>query len=174
MGTRGHVVIQQDKKYYLWYNHYDSYPEHLGKILVKLLKSIISSTTNDLATDLINKLAQYKLDQMQRTSNDENGNKHEQSFNTFGDPIDKVYTIDDTMKRNLDIIKGEFVYKRHFAIEWTYFINIDKKTLEIIGGYYRPTYDLFNIPKDWLKEFRSENKRLSNEPDSESDDTEIM
>lgn len=34
MGTRGYYVFYYHGKFYIYYNHYDSYPEGLGKWII--------------------------------------------------------------------------------------------------------------------------------------------
>ncbi len=40
MGTRGFVGFKKDGEIKGWYNHYDSYPEHLGRLVVDKLSSM--------------------------------------------------------------------------------------------------------------------------------------
>jgi hypothetical protein len=35
MGTRGLLFIRWEGRYYVYYNHYDSYPEGLGEAIVE-------------------------------------------------------------------------------------------------------------------------------------------
>lgn len=41
MGTRGKYGFYYNGKYYLFYNHFDSYPEGLGNILITQIKQLI-------------------------------------------------------------------------------------------------------------------------------------
>lgn len=34
MGTRGYRIVRYRGRYWIYYNHYDSYPEHLGAGIV--------------------------------------------------------------------------------------------------------------------------------------------
>ena len=47
MGTRGFFGFYYKGKYYLVYNHYDSYPQWLGKTIVKELKAAIDNNRLD-------------------------------------------------------------------------------------------------------------------------------
>jgi len=43
MGTRGHFGFRYKKKYYMIYNHFDSYFEGLGKDLLEEIKEMINN-----------------------------------------------------------------------------------------------------------------------------------
>lgn len=40
MGTRGYIVVKYNDKYYVRYNHMDSYPEYLGKKIVSMMRTL--------------------------------------------------------------------------------------------------------------------------------------
>ncbi len=45
-------------------------------------------------------------------------------------------------------------------IEWIYLVDVETKTLKVIGGYYIPTYEINDLIKnaDWIEEFDEQNE----------------
>ena len=53
-GTRGYIVVKLKRKYYIIYNHFDSYPEDLGIKVVDVVKDNISE--NKSGIDFLNNI----------------------------------------------------------------------------------------------------------------------
>jgi len=53
MGTRGAIGFRQDGADKLTYNHFDSYPEHLGEIVVDFIKQCTDAELAQIASGII-------------------------------------------------------------------------------------------------------------------------
>jgi hypothetical protein len=53
MGTRGIYTVIYKGKYYIFYNHSDSYPEALGQLIVLLIKNNDVSKWGEILVDKI-------------------------------------------------------------------------------------------------------------------------
>jgi len=135
MGTRGNYIFRRNGKYYVFYNHFDSYFSGLGN---KIVAEIRSWTAADF------ELAKTLLDgfKMDMVSND-GGDGFKGLMEALKDPyaFDLIY-IGETPEPAFDI---EYTYtldfdNNHFITSWT-----DENG--------RPTqrYRLRDIPDDWIQ-----------------------
>jgi hypothetical protein len=59
MGTRGLVVFVYKGIYYIFYNHFDSYPSHLGDLIITNIKQIIKDKKYEALKEIIIKMPIY-------------------------------------------------------------------------------------------------------------------
>lgn len=55
MGTRGYYAFKFRGKYYIFYNHWDSYPKGLGKLVLEVYTLLGENRLMELFDDMINK-----------------------------------------------------------------------------------------------------------------------
>lgn len=143
MSTRGYYVFVWNGWYYIFYNHFDSYPGFLGDILVDVIRGTDSNGWNEL---------KVKLSGIKDCSPNSKKRKYSQACEvcSFGENLGKsgVMMEDEscivTQKRpDLDLF-----------IEWIYFIDLDDNKFEVKGRscsdqVVELRYDLEKIPKRW-------------------------
>lgn len=140
MGTRGCYGFRKNGIDKLTYNHYDSYPDYLGKIMVTFCKETSLDEMNEIYDRLIlvNKSEKPTSEQVEECkryySGDVSNNMPEDWYcllrNTQGEPNEYKnglrYMIDDH-----DFIKDSLF------CEFAYIINLDTKKLEFWKGFQR-------------------------------------
>jgi len=52
MGTRGYVALRFRGRYYIFYNHFDSYPENLGEKLIGTIPTDPEEYSSKFLTDI--------------------------------------------------------------------------------------------------------------------------
>ncbi|KAJ8127722.1 hypothetical protein O1611_g5914 [Lasiodiplodia mahajangana] len=134
MGTRGFKVYKWQGKYYVYYNHWDSYPSGLGRILLSSIPS---------------KPEQYRAWLQQLRSN----------YSALAQRLDeRVYTVsmdrftanhtgnkghDDTVLESLHIMPLNLAPEGDLFIEWVYLIDLDREQFGIHGSCF---YHLSKVP----------------------------
>ncbi|OTA90719.1 hypothetical protein M434DRAFT_397809 [Hypoxylon sp. CO27-5] len=135
MGTRGLYVYVWRRKHYVYYNHWDSYPSGLGKILVSMIPSDPDKYKEWLAK--------------QRSTYSEISEKLEHVFmvslNTLRENrsiaaagVEKLHTLPSYQRPDLD----------DWWIEWIYKLDLDEETF-LVDGYSCGLFDLSKIPPNW-------------------------
>lgn len=145
MSTRGALGFKLNEKYYVAYNHFDSYPKGLGQEVVDIVSSIVKEKglkklknnvakirlVNEQDTPTINDIEKYK-----HSANTDVDNKSFDSWycllrQTQGsEMIVQVYT------HNLDVMIDNFDFlKNSLSCEYAYIINLDNDTLELYEGF---------------------------------------
>jgi hypothetical protein len=116
MGTRGFVVIKINKKYYIYYNHYDSSPSGLGQKIINELEEINYSEYKE------------KLKQLEDS-------KEKKDWSDLEDILDKniLYNLvpdaeDDPEDSSYNPIKNLYC---DIFIEYIYKIDFDNDELEM-------------------------------------------
>lgn len=177
MGTRGIYGIRKDGTDKLTYNHYDSYPEGLGKAVV----NFIISTPNDQIKkifdqiELVNESDKPTAEQIKNCAPYTDLHVSNQSINDW-------YCLLRGAQGDLGVYKDGLRYmidnhdfiKDSLFCEWGYIINLDNQTLEVYEGFQtEPNHNRYacepdsdskyfnckliaefpldNIPEDWQK-----------------------
>ncbi|KAI1305420.1 hypothetical protein F5Y03DRAFT_355827 [Xylaria venustula] len=133
MGTRGNIVYKWRGRYYIYYNHYDSYPSGLGKRLVIDVPSNPDQyqqwlqCQRDTYSDLAKKLeAVFTVVSMNNSAGDNNHDEPEdhglQKWPDFFPPDNDLF------------------------IEWIYVIDLDREIFGIQGVCF---YHLADIPPNF-------------------------
>lgn len=102
MGTRGYIVVKFENRYYMIYNHFDSYPSNLGVKVVSIIRE--EQLNNNL--DCLNNVIQQFKEQVYITDN-----KNDIENDLF---IEWVYIID--LDENTLKITGGY-YKPTYTFE---------------------------------------------------------
>ena len=140
MGTRSYYIFRYKNKWYVFYNHWDSYPSGLGQLIVDELKGINFEEMKELLVQI----------------NEESADPDRDGYNYKG----LMCALKDPSTFRLDTISDEMV-GIPFDIEYVYTINLDKNMFEV--GYSSEDthcwntqrYRLDAIPEDW-KDFVDE------------------
>jgi hypothetical protein len=132
MGTRGLYGFRYKGKYYLVYNHYDSYYSHLGNILLKEIKLMILENKFNEWIEKFKKL-NFKLND-EESIEEENIYVQQQSF--------------ELLLNTNKIIIIEEIYKFDHGIdaEYIYVCNFDRKRFEIYNGIIKEKEYYIKIP----------------------------
>lgn len=133
MGTRGLYIFRYKNKWYVFYNHWDSYPCGLGTDIIKELKTIDFERVKELLI-LITK---------------DNAEIEGLNFEGLMKALENPYDYDIRY-----IGEGQPTNKT-FDIEYEYTINLDYEMFEVSyyseesGSYNTQRFDLHAIPDNW-------------------------
>lgn len=148
MSTRGYFVFKYKGKYYVFYNHHDSYPNMpygLGYRFIQAFKIL----TREQIIEYIVKMIEL-LDKPDSDSDSEyNSDKATKiDFETLEDVFlnPKLYEVS---------IRDE-VPSTDLFIEYIYIIDIDNDKYIMLSNYNtRVSFNLSNIPDDFVEIFES-------------------
>jgi hypothetical protein len=147
MGTRGLYVFKYNGIYYIFYNHYDSYPSALGESIVKDIMEIINNNIFDTVKESIKKIP--------LTKEENNGdNAYVSIIDASSSPLYYTYHTSD-LEPNTNIF-----------IEYVYIIDFDEnvfvvKQNEFNNNRYK-TFNLFSIPKNWINLIYTDDEVIQN------------
>ena len=134
MGTRGNYIFRRNGKYYVFYNHFDSYFSGLGKLIVAEIRSWTAADFELVKTLLDG----FKTDMISTDGGD--------GFKGLMEALKDPYAFD-----LIDI--GETTTPA-FDIEYTYTLDLDENLFIVswVDENNRPTqrYRLTEIPEDWI------------------------
>jgi len=151
MGTRGAVGFKLDDKYYVTYNHFDSYAKGLGAEVVKFCKHVRDNDGWDNLTKKVKKLNMVSLD-------DTPSAYCKRKYKKFSNTGVSEQSLDDwyCLLRNLqfgeilwEIEKGDVTHmieyfdfmKDSLFCEYGYIINLDEMTLDFYRGFQKEPSD---------------------------------
>jgi hypothetical protein len=120
MGTRGFVGYKKGNVINGWYNHYDSYPEGLGRVVVEQLHSM----TPEKRIEFFGKVLKIH----ERDENDSFYGNHKKLFHDVKDhPWNTI--------EKMDLQSGGTFYKDGLFCEYAYIYNLDNHLLECYKGF---------------------------------------
>ncbi|KAF3482372.1 F-box domain-containing protein [Arthroderma uncinatum] len=147
MGTRGYKIVRHRGRYWVYYNHYDSYPSYLGKNLL----AVIPVDPEGYKAWLEKKRAEYEklsvrlekaLCVTEERIQDVAAKKAE--ANPVWKEIDDVEILPSTLCE-----VGNDLF-----IEWIYLIDLDNEVFTVNNTLF---FNLWDIPRDrWLRAFETE------------------
>jgi hypothetical protein len=129
MGTPGYIIIKINNKNFVFYNHFDSYVEVLGLLLVENLIKVISENQMEKIKNLFSEIkdddSEFIIDYKTKELI-ENVNLQRENKNIIGDLLKKIkenynncyYSMDD--------------YFNFTNIEYYYIIDLNKETFSMI------------------------------------------
>ena len=142
MGTRGLMGFRSNKKDHLTYNHFDSYPSHLGVEMAKFIQKVNQSADTLGA-------AKAKVDALAVVDEEKKPTKAQvEALKKFADTdvstgkLDEWYVLlrqcqgnpGATLESGFLADNHEFVNDSLFC-EWAYVANFDTKILEVYKGF---------------------------------------
>lgn len=180
MGTRGALGFRLNKKDYVSYNHWDSYPSGLGNDVVNALKTLTEGSLKDLKEQV----GKIRLIDMETPPTKEDIELCE-NMGTVDLTVSESSTSDwycllrktqgsPLKMAELGIMSDDQEFLKCFSCQYAYIINLDTNDLEIYQGYqttrgtgryakgskkdkdgFYPvslviTFSILNIPEDWL------------------------
>ena len=126
MGTRGLYVFKYRGIYYIFYNHYDSYPSGLGQLIISDIRQLVENDKLDIVKELISDI-QLRETQTTGTS------KYEGIMNCVENPERFVYyTSMEEPECNI-------------FIEYIYIIDFDENIFTMKMHGFNSNFDLLNI-----------------------------
>ncbi len=135
MGTRGFYVFKYKGIYYIYYQHFDSYPEGLGQQIVDAVKQLKLDDIEKIKSLLLN----IKL------TDEENEGRT--SFKTILDSIqnynDYCYHTSNKEPELGKYLDGEYIY----------IINFDLNIIKMKSFYNTCTFDFQYIQYNWIEIF---------------------
>lgn len=182
MPTRGLFGFYYQGKYYLVYNHYDSYPNHLGMKLVKELRTAIQNNKIEewlsllknikIVTNGIDTPSDNDIKKLQKYTDLSVGNQStndwycllrncQESFETV---LESGYFLNNQYDRSS--------LTNDIFIEYSYVLNFDDKTLDFYKGMYcgGTTKGKYKFDKILDENFNlTEKYNSDNDPDPNSD-----
>lgn len=153
MGTRGCYGFRKNGIDKLTYNHYDSYPDYLGKIVVTFCKETSLDEMNEIYDRLIlvnenDKPTQEQIEECKRYYNGDVSCKTPEDW----------YCLLRNAQGDLDAYKNGLKYmidscgfiKDSLWCEYAYIINLDTDELEFwVGGQDKPDiYNRYGVERD--------------------------
>jgi len=136
MQNRSFVVLKYKSIYYTFYNHFDSYPSHLGVLIIEDIKQIINENKYEELKEAVANMPFYH----HRVRSSPNFNN---IFECVRNPECYYYST-ACQEPSFDLF-----------IEYIYLIDFDNNKLQIktneFSNYKSYTLNLFKIPKNYLK-----------------------
>ena len=133
MGTRGNYIFRRKGKYYIFYNHFDSYFSGLGQDIVKELRSWTAADFE---------LAKTLLDGFNTDMIKDGGNGFKGLMEALKNP------------NSFDLIHIGEATNPAFDIEYTYTLDLDMNQFIVAwtdeSGRPSQRYHLNAIPEDWV------------------------
>ena len=139
MGTRGWYVFKYNGNYYVYYNHFDSYPNYLGKLIYKQITDLIKE--NNYSPESFNVLKEYII--------------------KIEEPDEKRMG-DENFTSLINSVKMPALYDYHITsiepdctvfIEYVYIIDLDDNQFIVKSSEIQFKCHIFNIPQTWYKPF---------------------
>jgi len=147
MSTRGSYGFKLDGKYYLAYNHHDSYPEGLGQQILdfisylklktnKIIKNNLQRLEEQEILNIINAKLKECINNFIIFENDgseisEKFYRERKSYDTLYEYLVALY--DKECPENRWLLENDFIKDSLFC-EYAYIINVDNGTLDLYNG----------------------------------------
>lgn len=138
MGTRGLYGFYRDGETKATYNHFDSYPECLGKSIVAFIQHTSVEEMNKIFDHivLIDENSQPTKEQIKACLSYYDGRVSEQSTEDWYCLLRKAQGDLNVYKQGLKyMIDSQDFIKESLFCEWAYIINLDNNTLEVYEGF---------------------------------------
>jgi hypothetical protein len=161
MGTRGATGFLADGKWYVTYNHFDSYPEYLGMRVLEFCKQVKdweALRENVKSLTLVNEHEKPTDEQMQEYAN------YYSNPNVDDHPVKDWYWLFHSLQGEgilYAVEKGDvkhmiddhtFLANSLFC-EWAYIIDLDKMKLRVYKGFQKkPPNEKTVLPEDINRE----------------------
>jgi hypothetical protein len=126
MATRGLYVFKYRGIYYIFYNHYDSYPSGLGKLIISDIRQLVKDNKLDIVKELVG-----GIPLMEKQT--EGSSEYEGIVNCIKRPEEFIYyTSEDEPECDI-------------YIEYIYVIDFDETLFVIKTDGFNSIFDLLNI-----------------------------
>jgi hypothetical protein len=126
MATRGLYVFKYRGIYYIFYNHYDSYPSGLGKLIISDIRQLVKDNKLDIVKELVS-----GIQLMEKKT--EGSSEYDGIVNCIKRPEEFIYyTSEDEPECDI-------------YIEYIYVIDFDETLFVIKTDGFNSIFDLLNI-----------------------------
>jgi hypothetical protein len=157
MGTRGLFGFYYKGKYYVVYNHFDSYPSYLGRNIVKEIKESIK---NDSFKEWIEKLLKLKIvyENQQENPTEEDIKKLTNYKNlsvSYKLTSDWYCLLRGCQGSLINVLESGYILlhldenQTPIWQEYAYIINFDTNKLDFYEGYHLEENYSFDELPDW-------------------------
>ncbi len=133
MGTKGYVAFKYKGIYYIFYNHSDSYPSHLGNIVINDIKEIIQKKQLKIVK---NKILKMTLQDKDFSGKD---NHYQGLMESIDYPTCFCYHTSEEVPTNT------------IFIEYVYIIDFDCEILIIKMYNFEVQFDFFDLPPNLIE-----------------------
>lgn len=133
MGTRGHFGFRYKKKYYMIYNHFDSYFEGLGKDLLEEIKEMINNNQFDEWLSLFLQLKFVKEEDMPTDEDIEKCKEYYDDRVGYRTPYNYYNLLRKCQGSFIKVLKSGYAVlvngslKNDLFIEYCYVLDFDEK-----------------------------------------------
>lgn len=149
MGTRGAMGVRIDGVDKIEYNHFDSYPEGLGKSVVETVRAILQDRT--LGVEGLCTLARRlrAVDpSSEPTDDDIEALRGYANLDVSDKSLKDWYCLTYGLRRNLlaklrlgVVIDSHDFLSNSLFCEWAYVVNLDELTFEVYRGFQKQEHD---------------------------------
>ncbi|KAK2853278.1 hypothetical protein FQN49_005234 [Arthroderma sp. PD_2] len=146
MGTRGYRIVRCRGRYWVFFNRYDSYPEHLGS-------SLLASVPIDPEVYRVWLKEQFEFYDAQLA-------ELEEAFSITEGHMQDLLTTNEAGPVWKQIVSAEQLpspfceVSNDLFIEWVYLMDLDNEAFSVNNTIF---FELSNIPRDrWLRAFEVE------------------
>jgi hypothetical protein len=133
MGTKGYVAFKYKGIYYIFYNHSDSYPSHLGNIMIDDIKKMINENYLEAVKKKIMKIP------LQDGDFDGKDNHYQGMIESINYPTCFCYHTSEEEPTNT------------IFIEYVYIIDFDSEILVIKMENLEVQFDIFDLPPNLIE-----------------------
>ena len=140
MGTRGLYGFRKNGEDKLTYNHFDSYPDYLGRIMVEFCKSTSIKEMNEIFDRIVLVDENGKPTKKQITECIEyyNGNVSSQKVEDWYCLLREAQGNPNVYKHGLKyMVDNQGFIKDSLFCEYAYIINLDTNSLEFYVGFQK-------------------------------------
>lgn len=158
MSTRGAIGFKADNKWYITYNHSDSYPEYLGTQVLEFCKSIVDWHEWDeldkkvrglILVDESQLVPDALVEKYKRFSNTDVGRQKKDDWYCLLRNIqgaDTLYEIKNGVLQHM--IDYHLFLADSLFCEWAYVIDLDDASLKVYKGFNKELYPDTPLPPD--------------------------
>lgn len=144
MGTRGIYGFYKNKVDKLAYNHWDSYPDILGKNIVDFIKETNIEEMNNIFDKiiLVDQNSEPTLEQIRECKKWADLSVSSRQLNEWYVLLRKTQGNLNAFKTDLKyMIDGKDFIKESLSCEWGYIINLDTNKFEVYRGFQTENQD---------------------------------
>jgi hypothetical protein len=147
MVTHGYYVFRYENVYYTFYHHADSYPRHLGALLVENIRNLTDADLDTIKDSL--------EDNFIDPPEDDDGSTKIQFLDSIMDTLEnpEYYKYYTTVEDISDY------YKARDFVDYCYIIDLDRDLFIVktfshsLNEDISQIFDLYNIPANWIELF---------------------
>jgi hypothetical protein len=170
MGTRGYYGFRYKKKYYMIYNHFDSYFSYLGKHLLDEIKEMINNDEFDvwletfLALKIVtenDKPTDEDIEKCMKYYDDSVGNGRPDNYYSLLRKCQGSYK--QVFESGYALIHPDATFANDLWIEYAYMLDLDKKQFHIVHNKVTKIYNFDELKN--VNEFKESDFGVDSDED---------